>query len=195
MNKDIGSLLRSLRESQLLTQFQISSEAGLSLRHYQDIEYGNKNIRVGTLGKILKVHNLNIYNFFDSYVTEIFYKDGIGALRNFVDSQGFSFCRTDKNGLITEVCPRGGELTGYDSEEVVGKMYFWDTLESELEKVFTKNLLKIVLLFKPKPMAWSGYIKTKKGKKTNVRGYWRYGLGEDGEICEFEMISFRIEIY
>ena len=193
MRENIGHIIRSLRESKNLTQADVSFAASLSLRHYQDIEYGKKKIRIDTLGKILGVHKLNLFNFFELYIVEAFYCGGIQALRSIISSESYTFCRVNSEGLMVEMCERSVEVFGFTRDETVGRKFFWENLANNMEILFCKSLFKLIKTFKPNPMPWTGNILVKGNGVSRVRGYWKYNLNEKGAIVDFEMISFNVE--
>lgn len=186
----IGKYLKNLRKSNKLSQAVIAKKADLSVRHYQDIEYGNRKCRIDTLTKILSIYSLSLFNFFDSFLIDGFTKTSYERLSEILNTTSFSCAKCNRDGLFTKVGPGGAELTGYPKEDVENKMYIWDMMNSDIEKMFAKASLKLVITIKPRPFPWQGQIRTKDNRLITVKGYWRYCFDENNEVTELDLVSF-----
>lgn len=64
--KKVGSVLRELRLKKGLTQEQFALDYNFGRAHYGDIERGI-NITIGTLYKLLLIHNISAADFFSGF--------------------------------------------------------------------------------------------------------------------------------
>lgn len=186
----IGKYLKNIRKKKGFSQAYIATKATLSLRHYQDIEYGKRKCRIDTLAKVLSLYSLNLFNFFDSFLIDGFAETSYEKLSEMLGTNKFSCARCNCDGLFTKVGPGGAELTGYNQDEVENKMYVWDMINSDIERIFAKAVIKVITTIKPRPFPWQGEIRTKDNKVILVKGFWRYIYNEKKEIVELDLVSY-----
>lgn len=188
--RNIGRYLRILREGNNYSQLKISLAAGLSTRNYQDIEYGITKCRIDTLAKILNVYGYNIFNFFEAYIIGIFYFEGFQGLSKVIDPESYSYLKVSKDGLILNAIIGSEGMTGL-SKNQLEKLYFWDLLSSPAEKVFVKEMFYLITKTKAQPVPWTGDIVSIDGQTIKVKAYWRYNINIDGEVTDFEIVTFK----
>ncbi len=63
--KRIGRNIRTARKQAGLRQIDVHEKAGLTYRHYQNIEAGRINLTVSTLCRIAKLFNARIADLID----------------------------------------------------------------------------------------------------------------------------------
>jgi PAS domain S-box-containing protein len=190
LQKILGSCLRQLRESQAFSQINVAEQAQLSIRNYQDIEYGVRKCRIDTVSKILEVYNLTIFNFFDAYLMEEFYKTGFEPLNQILSEENFAISSINTEGIFTYAGPNILNLIGYQANEIVGKMYLWETVKLPQEKLFVEGVFKLIQLTRPHPFSWQGQLISKTGNAVTVKVYWRYNYDKESKLVGYDFANF-----
>lgn len=190
IEKKIGTYLRKLRENKSLTQSNLALQADLSLRHYQDIEYGLRRSRIDTLQKVLSIYKINIFDFLHSHVIDEFYKTGSEVLYSFLDQEDFTVCRLDNNGVYTYLSNHGPAVIKDKSvTDLMGKGKMWDYLQSPIERLFLESIFSLVLKIKPTPFPWKGNLARSDGEVIPIVAFWRYVQDDKGSILE--IVAFK----
>ena len=187
----IGQILKSLRKKHNLSQLEVALRCDISPRHYQEIEYGNKNCQINTLTKILKIFDVSIFSFFTSFFTDEFQKNGVAPLYDIFGHKAFGYRSFDLDGTVTFQCEYSRMITGMSDEEVVGKMKLWSDLTDPGMITFVKTGLKYLINYLPTPPSWKVYIKNHKTQKSHpFMGYCRYTRGAKNKVIGIEVIIF-----
>lgn len=72
ISTSLGQLLKKIRLNLNCSQLDVALNAGMSIRHYQNIEYGHVKCRIDTLEKILATLNCNFFGFYEQLIFELF---------------------------------------------------------------------------------------------------------------------------
>ena len=115
----IGKILKHIRVKTKQSQYDVALKSGLSIRHYQNIEYGKIKCQMDTLSKILSVYELTIFNFFTDFILEHFYHEGVDFLYDLFGKHYFGFRRFDFEGTCIHQGEYDEYITGMKYEEVV----------------------------------------------------------------------------
>ena len=181
----IAKFLMQIRKSKKLSQADTANLAAISVRHYQDLEYGLRKCRIDTLSKILAIHKLNLFNFFEEYLISEFYQNGISELSLALNSLPFTIIQFNASG----------EITGQEKQNLAPGNKIWDLIVNSSEKAFIQGLLPLLLKEKPYPFPWSGQVIDSQGKPVKVKCYWRYVRSSPECIDGFEVISFKESLH
>jgi len=190
----IGHILRALRKKSKLSQLEVSFQSNVSIRNYQEIEYGNKNCQIDTLSKILQIYNINIFTFFNSYFIDEFRVNGVGPLYEVFGSNAFGYRKFDCTGTVIYQCPHSSFITGMSDEDVLNKMKVWSDLSDPSMVIFIKNGFKALIRLQPTPPSWKVNILNHKTKTTSpFMGYMRYSRNSFQELIGIEIIIFPVD--
>lgn len=183
---NFGKYLRSLREEIGLSQLAVASASGLSVRHYQDIEYDVRKCRIDTLEKILKVYRMNVLNFFDQYFIEVFNRHGAAGFAKVFENIHFVSGLVNQEGTIVSVSETTGSVLGFHQEEITGKMQIWDRISKTDDRNFVKDIFALMAVrglpesMTSNSFSWNGHLLSKDDRKVKVRCHLR-------KICQGEM--------
>lgn len=172
--KRIGFQVKLLRARHDLRQSDVSAGCKISNRHYQDIEYGNRQLRLETLNKILKYYGLHLFNFFEEIALASFYQNGEEELEEFLEEGCFLFAELDEDGLIKRINEHCEKVIGYTANDVSLNMNAQDFIADENEKKFYRDFLPLARRHNIQPIIWEGKLNVKNKKIIRVRGTWRY---------------------
>ncbi len=190
----IGEILKSLRKKKGLSQLEASLRSEVSLRHYQEIEYGKKNCQINTLTRILKIYEVNIFSFFNSFFIDEFFHNGVEHLYDIFGDRAFGYRRFDLKGTVTYQCKYSVEITGMTDDQVIGKMKIWSDLSDPSMAIFVKTSLKYFVNYLPTPPAWKASIKN---HVTNISrpfmGFCRFTRNAKNKVIGLEIIIFPLD--
>lgn len=187
----VGKILKLLRQKHDLSQLDLSLQAEISPRHYQEIEYGKKNCQIDTLNKILGVYGIGPLSFFHSYLLDYYREQGVGPLYELFGPRAFGIRRFDLEGTVTFQCDMSEEITGMRFEEVKGKMKLWSDLQDSALASFLQISMKIFIQLRPPLPSWQVQIKNHRtGTVKPYMGFGRYLHTATGELEGFEALLF-----
>jgi len=61
----VGRALRAIRLAKHFSQETVSESIGITPRYYQQIEAGEAHLRIAGLQKILDIHEVDLFSFFE----------------------------------------------------------------------------------------------------------------------------------
>lgn len=187
----LGQILKKLRIKHKLSQLELSLQCGLSVRHYQEIEYGKKNCQVNTLTKILEIYNINIFSFFTSFFIDEFNHNGVDGLYEIFGEKAFGLRRFDLDGTVTYQCPHSVTITGMSDDEVLGKMKIWSDLSDPAMIKVVKVSVKHFFKYLPTLPSWKVNIKNHISNTTHpYLGFARYIKNKRGKVSGLEILIF-----
>lgn len=190
----IGLILRNLRKKRNLSQLEVALQCDLSPRHYQELEYGNKNCQIDTLTKILKVHNINLFSFFTSFFIDEFNTNGVKGLYEIFGNEAFGYRAFDLEGNVTYQCPLSVKITGMKDEDVIGKMKIWSDLTDPAMISFIQMSLKYFVNYLPTPPSWKVHIKNHSTNTSHpYMGFLRYTEDSKKKVVGLEIIIFPLD--
>jgi transcriptional regulator with XRE-family HTH domain len=189
VSNKIGQILKLIRNKKKQTQYDVALKSGLSIRHYQNIEYGKIKCQMDTLSKILSIYELTIFNFFTEFVLEHYYHDGVEILYDLFGNNYFGFRRFDFEGTCIYQNEYDELITGMKYEDVVGKVKLWDDVEDEKLKNFIALSFKYFIKTLPRNFSMKVDIKNHLlGTSKTYMGYYRFEKNKAGKKIAIEVI-------
>ncbi len=185
----VGKILKLIRIKKKKSQNEVALNSGLSIRHYQNIEYGKVKCQVDTLSKILSVYELTIFNFFTEFLLDQYYQEGVEFLYDLFGNNYFGFRRFDLEGTCIHQGEYDEYITGMKYEEVVGKVKLWHDIEDEKMKSFVSLSFKYFIKTLPRNFSVKTNIKNHLlGTSKPYMGYCRFEKNKTGKKMAIEII-------
>lgn len=181
----IGTNLKELRQNSGSSQLKLAIDCGISLRHYQDIEYGRRNIQLSTLTKILSHYKISIFSYFECIFYSSFHRRGYDGIRSLLSDEEFIYVVLDFSGRIKSINTGAEKIVQVQREDVVGEKiqnFFHNKEEIDFYRKFKNHFLEKSI----KPFVWKGYIENG-GNILLVKGTWN--ICNDLDIIEVFAIN------
>jgi len=181
----IGSNLKELRKNSGSSQLKLALDCGISLRHYQDIEYGRRNIQLSTLTKILSHYQISLFSYFECIFYSSFHRKGYDGVRSLLSDDEFIYVVLDLDGRIKSLNKGAEKIVQVEREAVMGEKiinFFRNKNEIDFYRKFKDQFLDNSV----KPFVWKGYIENA-GNTLLVKGTWN--VCNDSNLIEVFAIN------
>lgn len=189
-----------LRHALGLKQRELASVSNLSLRHLQDIEAANVDIKLSTLTKLALAFGIKPFQLIciDSNlkISQILKQHRSSTKSGNLDRWLVTpYCPLDGFPISLQVCDRSGlivyinskcqQFYGLSRDEIVGKYHCFDFLIAEHEKKDFSKYLEYVSQYRPNPTPYICKFKRIDGKLIPTRIEWSYITGNSQRVIGF----------
>lgn len=178
MKKNVAKNIKFLRKTRKLTQRELAELLGITVRHMQNIEYGQVDVSVDFVSKLASVFDVQPNIILCDCPEE---EEGRQNLNELPTGIQYS----DTQGLITYCNERATYFYGYAAEDVIGKKYVWEFVKRKEEVQELKEYLQHLLAERPEPTPYKTVNKTKTNGDIPVQCNWNYVLNDEGEVIGF----------
>ncbi len=174
----LGKRIKTLRAEFKLSQEQVAQKLEVSVRHIQNIEYGQVDIPITKLQLLADLFKTTVSNLVD-------YSNFERISNCPFDELPVGVHMSNAEGKIIFSNDTSTRLHGYTKEEVWGKKYIWDFISSNSAKEDMQSYLTYLRTERPEPKSYVHKLITKDGKNREFVHDWKYIHNRDREVIGF----------